>query len=142
MIKKKRRKKSERQKIVDKLDTLFSKVVRTRDRYSCQKDKCTCLNNKYTQCCHIWGRRSEATRWDEKNAITMCYYHHLTWAHHEPLEFSEWIKKKIGSKLYYALRKKSETPTPQRTVEQLGELYDELKEKLAYYDKRNTDEPF
>lgn len=141
-IKKKRKKRSERQILVTKIDKIFSLVVRTRDRFSCQKDKCPCLNNKHTHCCHIWGRRSEATRWDEENAITMCYYHHITWSHREPLEFAEWIKKRIGDKLYYALRKKSETVTPQRTLDQLKELYDELKERLKYWEKRNEEEAF
>lgn len=78
----------ERKRAVKKLDVLFSKYIRKRDG-RCLK----CGRFDTLQCAHLAGRRSLAGRWNEKNAITLCYACHLRWSHQFPVEFVTWLKE-------------------------------------------------
>jgi 5-methylcytosine-specific restriction endonuclease McrA len=81
----------DRKKLTKKLDKLFSTWIRKRDGH-CLK----CLRTDGgLQCAHIAGRRSLAGRWNDKNAITLCYFCHLRWSHQNPLEYAEWLKKEL-----------------------------------------------
>lgn len=40
------------------------------------------------------------------NGITLCAGCHMWW-HHEPIEATEWIKRKLGNKKYQKLRRKA-----------------------------------
>jgi len=88
------------------LDKLWSKAVRTRDKYACQK--CGKVN-KRVHAAHIYSRIHKNTRWDTKNGITLCHYCHIFWSHRQPVEFTEWIKEKIGTRRFNSLKKKSDT---------------------------------
>jgi len=72
----------------NKLDKVFSKVIRARDK-KCLK----CGKQSSLQCAHIASRTHLAGRWNEMNAITLCTGCHLFWAHKEPLEFVAWLQK-------------------------------------------------
>lgn len=74
-------------KVKKKLDVIFSKVIRARDK-KCLK----CGKRENLQCAHVSSRTHLAGRWNEMNAITLCTGCHLYWAHKEPVEFSEWLK--------------------------------------------------
>lgn len=77
----------DRKKLTKKLDILFSKFIRTRD------GRCLhCGKTENLQCSHIAGRKSLAGRWNDKNAITLCYACHFYWWHKEPVEAAEWLK--------------------------------------------------
>lgn len=89
-----------------KADTLFSRFIRARDKV-CQK----CKKTPASQCAHIFSRNNQTTRWDEKNAVGMCYYCHLMWGHREPAEFMEWIEKYLGKIELEKLRKRSKIIT-------------------------------
>jgi len=137
---KKRRKKSEQQKKVEELDRLWSLVVRTRDNFQCQGKGCPANGNRMHGA-HIWSRGNRSTRWDEDNGITFCFYHHITWAHRQPLEFAEWIKELIGDKMYEELRKKS-NEILKVTPQVLEEIKEKLEERLKYYQGLNDEELF
>lgn len=81
-------KRDDRKKLYKKLDKVFSQYIRKRDG-RCLK----CKRETTLQCAHIAGRRNLAGRWNENNAITLCYFCHLRWSHQEPLEFTEWLKE-------------------------------------------------
>ena len=81
----------ERKKIVKRLDVLFSNWIRNRDKRCMRCGR----PDGGLQCAHIAGRRSLAGRWNDKNAITLCYACHLRWSHQNPLEFSEWLKETL-----------------------------------------------
>jgi len=54
-----------------KLDRVFSRWVIRRD------GKCLACGRKSSlQCAHAFSRRNMATRWDEKNAVTLCLWCH------------------------------------------------------------------
>ena len=78
---------NDRKKLTKKLDTLFSLWIRKRDKH-CLK----CFRTDTLQCSHISSRKSLAGRWNDKNAITLCYACHIYWRHKEPVEAAEWLK--------------------------------------------------
>jgi 5-methylcytosine-specific restriction endonuclease McrA len=113
-------KRENRKTLYKKLDKLFSQYIRKRDG-KCLK----CSRTDTLQCAHIAGRRNLAGRWNEYNAITMCYTCHLRWSHQEPLEFAEWLKKEYP-KFYETAKEVRRT-----TVKNL-----DLKELVNYYQSK------
>lgn len=130
----KKKTKSERQKLVDRLDALFSLVVRTRDQYRCQKEGCT-GHGKHMQCAHIFTRGKLSVRWELDNAVTMCYYHHILWSHRKGVEFTLWCQEYLGKKKFNELQRKANDAKP-FTIEMMKAKEIELKEKLKYYQEK------
>jgi hypothetical protein len=113
----------------DKLDVLFSKVVRTRD------GKCLRCDKKDTlQCAHIASRRHLAGRWDEHNAITLCYACHIHWAHKEPIEFSEWLK--VTHPFVWEHSQEVKGEVCKMSLEDYENLHKELTARLEALEKR------
>jgi len=79
------------------LDDLWSLCVRTRDNFTCRK----CGRSKemgYTiQAHHIIhkGNNNYGTRWVIENGISLCYHCHHHIAHHNSIEFENWIRDKV-----------------------------------------------
>ena len=73
-------------------DLAFSLFIKTRDKY-CLK----CFRKDNLQCAHIFSRSARSVRWDELNAIALCGGCHLFWAHKNPIEFTEFIMKRLGN---------------------------------------------
>lgn len=115
-LKRRERRENNTRLLKKKLDVLFSQFIRQRDK------KCVrCGTTQNLQCSHIMSRVSLKLRWDERNALTLCYKCHLTWWHKEPLEASEWCKTVIGEINYKdLLREKHEVK--QWTAEELKEM--------------------
>lgn len=67
---------TERQKLVGKLDTLFSEYVRLRDADENGECKCITCGEKHhwrdMDCGHLVGRGNMATRWKIENANSQC----------------------------------------------------------------------
>ena len=72
-------------------DKNFSLWIRARDG-GCMR----CGKKDNLQCAHIFSRSARSVRWDELNAITLCGGCHLFWAHKNPIEFTEFIMKRLG----------------------------------------------
>lgn len=92
-------------KLKKKLDVIFSLRVRERDKFKCQK--CGRVD-KHNHCAHIFSRNNLSVRYEMKNCLTLCYYDHIMFAHREPIEFSIWMKGKIGEKQFEEIRKQSQ----------------------------------
>jgi hypothetical protein len=73
--------KTDRKKLIDKLDTLWSKRVMERDFYRCQY----CFRAG-TDPHHIFSRKNLSTRWDINNGICLCRECHDD-AHRTPKTF-------------------------------------------------------
>jgi len=116
-----------RSKQIKKLDKLFSEYIRKRDG-KCLK----CGKKTNLQTAHIHSRRHFNTRWDETNAVTLCVRCHLFWAHKEPVEFTEWVKKLLGEKKYENLKIRARTIVKGQDLKAI-EIY--LKEKLKENNK-------
>lgn len=107
---------------LDKLDILFSKVVRMRaiaDTGGCEY----CGTQKYPitkedgtefpawkqlHCSHYVGRRHRGTRWDLDNASGICFPCHIRLGG-LPFVHTEWFKKRLGSKKFDELNIRAET---------------------------------
>ena len=44
---------------------------------------------------HIYGRAHKGTRWDIDNGVSLCYRHHIHWAHRDPRAFNDWLDQNI-----------------------------------------------
>lgn len=76
-----------------KADVLFSRLVRERAEWRCEK--CQKFfpegERQGLQCSHLIGRRNKAVRWHPLNAVAHCFYCHK-YLTENPIEFHSWIK--------------------------------------------------
>jgi len=70
-------------------DNLFSKYIRLRDGV-CQK----CGTTEKLQCSHVKSRANKPVRYNDDNAMALCFRCHFYWWHKDPLAASEWMKDK------------------------------------------------
>lgn len=118
-----------------KTDTLYTRYVRERDDYTCQrcrrpypKDNC---RNLVTS--HFWGRGRENTRFDDENCMALCQLPcHQYWGHGEGrVEYQAFMEEKLGQAGYDNLMVRAHTYKKQddkmdefvirRKMEQLGQ---------------------
>lgn len=83
----------------NKLDRLCSLIVRGRGKC----ERCGERNYEQLQCCHIFSRIYNATRWLLDNLLCLCASCHF-WAHKNPILFAEWVKKHLGEEKYETLK--------------------------------------
>lgn len=91
--------KTERQKIVAKLDKITAQVIKLRDDYTCQK----CGGKPKPQGCHwahIYSRTSQKMRWDLLNSFVLCNGCHRFW-HANPIDAENWLKNKFPARYSY-----------------------------------------
>ena len=86
------------------LDILWSELVKRRDKQCIRCSKVERLN-----AAHIFSRSQKSVRWDLANGIALCSGCHIFWAHKNPVEFSEFVKKHLGVQKYEELRLKAKT---------------------------------
>ena len=92
----------------DKLDILFSKLVRERSGWTC--DNC----HKYfpeedrqaLHCSHFWTRSRRATRWHPNSAASHCVFCHKVFTE-DPALFGAWIVTHLGQERSEEMRKLS-----------------------------------
>lgn len=108
-----------------KADTLFSKIVRLRDRCCVI---CGTMDN--LQCAHGFTRNHYPTRWDEDNAWALCRGHHVYYTH-QPILWDDWMREKLGDEKYQELRMKAIGTTGRTDYK---ELIERLEERLAQFD--------
>ena len=87
----KRRKKTERRKLKDKLEKLVKDFVRERDQHTCQK----CKRQVYGANCHashvIPVSRDGRLAFDVLNLKVLCFHHHMNWWHKNPAASGPWF---------------------------------------------------
>ena len=88
----------ERRKQIKKLDKLWSLKIRSKG--ACE----ICSKGEGLAAHHIHPRTKYNTRFDLENGICLCYRHHIHFAHKDVIEFSEFIKERLGQKKYDDLR--------------------------------------
>lgn len=98
-------KKSDRAKIITKLDQAFSEKVRKRDG-SCRY----CGKSSTVYCHHIFSRRHLGTRWDPENGVALCIYCHRYIAHGDPEKFRDWVLSWMPEQKFTALKIKAYSP--------------------------------
>ena len=101
--------------LTKKADKVFSLWIRQRD------GRCLrCGKKENLQCAHIFSRSARSVRFEELNCITLCSGCHLFWAHKNPIEFTEFVKKLLGRK--YTILKKKYTTLKQLKAEDLEKI--------------------
>lgn len=94
---------------IRKTDSEFSKYIRTRDKWTCQRcktrypEKSKGLHNS-----HFWGRKNEATRFEPLNCDALCMGCHQ-YFEQNPEEFRAWKIKQLGEKKYNQLMVQAHT---------------------------------
>jgi len=91
-------------------DSIWSKYIRTRDNWTCQRcDKKYAPPTSALHCSHFWSRGAWSVRFDEDNCQALCYGCH-SYLGGNPQEHREFILNKLGQKEFDALQKRRNTP--------------------------------
>ncbi len=98
---KKRKGKSDRTKLIEKLDKACKQVVYLRDKSICQKcGKYVEGANRHAS--HVIPvSAGHKLRWDVQNIKVLCYHDHINWWHKNPVESGEWFKTKFPDRYEY-----------------------------------------
>ena len=110
---------------IDKIDVVFSKLIRLRARFNCDRCRRYFPLGHGLQCAHVFGRRHQSTRFDPDNAIALCYSDHQYFGEN-PTIFTAWVKKHLGDVRYEALQLRH-SQIVKRTKAEAEELYQHLK---------------
>lgn len=118
---------------ITKEDAVFSKLIRLRDKYTCQVCNKFFADGHGLQCSHFYSRRHQATRYDPMNAAAKCFTCHQRLGEN-PIEFDAWIRSYLGDVLYEELKAKHHT-IMKRTKADRADLYTHLKNELRRFEK-------
>ena len=93
--------KSQRKKLIDKLDQLTKEYCRVRDNWVCQwcgKD----VDNSNAHRSHVIPvSHGNRLRWDERNYKLLCFHCHMNVWHKSPLMAQDWFKSKFHDRWLY-----------------------------------------
>lgn len=101
---------------VTKQDRIFSRYIRERDGWTCQRCK-----TRYTpptnalHCAHMFTRGKWSTRLDPRNAVALCYGCHQHMDSHPCLK-AQFFRRRLGDVEFEALKLASNTPTKKALV--------------------------
>lgn len=119
----KRKEKSPRKRLIEKLDKASKQVVYLRDNYTCQK--CGKYSKTDYQASHVIPvSAGNKLRWDPLNMKVMCYHCHLNWWHKNPMEAAEWFATKFPDRWKYLQENRG---MYKHTLQELEDLLDSLK---------------
>ena len=119
----------DRSRLIKKLDTLFSKRIKARDGYICQR-----CNHKHEENSrglhnsHFWKRGLMGTRWDEANCCALCYGCHRRWEGDKQGEYKDFMVARLGQKEYDLLEFRARSIT-KYSIADLKIMYDLEKQK-------------
>ena len=120
-------------------DDLFSKLVRTRAKWTCEHCGAWFGDDKgRLHCSHHISRRFNATRWDSRNASAHCAGCHRRLTD-DPYAHGEWIEAAIGKDTYLELRAAANR-TCQLKKHDHKDIKDTLKWQLDEMNKGNYGE--
>lgn len=127
---KKKKKKSERQKLTDRLDDICRKVIRLRDNNQCQKCGKT-IKGSDSHASHVVAKGSGASlrRWDLLNLFLACTHCHFQFWHDNPTLSGKWFAAKWPARESYLEIYRYGKPAKISTAE-METLYEVLKRKL------------
>ena len=91
----------------DRLDKLFSDLVRCRSNWTCERcgkkfDPDIPRGTQGLDCSHYWGRRGKSTRWLPLNCSALCQGCH-SYLDDNPHDHTEWKRQQVGEENYQRL---------------------------------------
>lgn len=113
-------------------DDAFSKCIRERADYFCERCGLNCRNMPaYLDCSHIITRSSRSIRWDKNNAVAHCKKCH-DWWHKHPAIAGRWADEYLGREhidsLYLKANSKLKRKYPKTEEKEIAKHYrNELK---------------
>ena len=94
---------------LDPADVLFSKYIRKRDGYRCQRCWTFYEDGKGLACMHYWSRRHEGTRYEPDNCLAGCVGCHQALDSDKQGEFSVLMRKRLGEARFKSLTVQAQT---------------------------------
>jgi hypothetical protein len=113
---------------IDKRDTVFSKLIRLRDQWICQKCGRYYPKGHGLQCAHVFSRRHQSTRYDPDNAVALDFTCHQYFGEN-PVEFTAWIRQYLGDVRFEMLQERHRRIV-KRTKADSEALYQHLRTQL------------
>lgn len=110
---------------VKKCDIAISLLIRSRGVCDAS-DVSSCGGG--LQHAHIVSRTNKTLRYDIINGLSLCYKHHIFWAHKEPLDFVEWFQRKYPERYEYLMASRN-IICANRTVEDYKKILQDIKDK-------------
>ena len=118
-----------------KLDAVFSKVIRYRDKGQCftcpKKD-----NPKYMQCGHFNPRQYLTTRWDERNCNCQCYACNMLYGGN-PATYAVRLESKYGKGIVDELERERWKPV-KLSIGWYLEKIDYYEKELEKYERKSN----
>jgi hypothetical protein len=115
-------KKTKRQRLINKIDKLVRERLLNERGEFCEY----CGSQKRIQAAHIFPKgKYPHLRFDLDNILLLCYHHHFFWAHSSPVDFTNWVIKRLGNRKFNKLvRKKNEiVKVGKFNLEEIYEFY-------------------
>jgi len=115
--------KTNRKKLIDKLDDLAREYIRLRDNYTCQMcGKKVEKNNAH--CSHVVPKsHGNRLRWDVMNLKLLCYHCHINVWHKSPVDAGLWFIERFPERYVYLEAEKAKG-LKKFTVLELEEIRD------------------
>jgi len=117
--------------------TIFSKYIRKRDNYTCQR--CGAVHDPSSRglhASHYFGRGGYSTRYDPDNCVALCYGCHKYWDEQNRPEYTDFKTKQLGQERYDELVYRA-NHIKKRTSNTKKEMLQYAKDMLASLDSRN-----
>lgn len=87
-----------------KEDQLFSRYIRIRDGWSCQRCHAQHeIGSQGLHNSHYWGRGNWSTRFDPENCDALCFACHRLWGGDYRRDYENFKRKQLGEKRYMQL---------------------------------------
>lgn len=125
---KKKNKKKNKTWYKEKMDTIYSKIIRLRDE-RCQM----CGTTENLQCSHVIPRTNLYLRWDDQNCKALCYRCHLSIWHKDILKSQEWFVSNFPDRAKYL--EENREKHKDYTLDDYVEMYDSMKQRLKQMEK-------
>lgn len=107
--------------IAKELDKLWAIVVKQRDGY-----QCVVCGKDPVSAHHIFSRKNHSTRWEISNGVSLCFWHHLRWAHVEYEQFRDFVMAWMGKREFEAIKERA-ARIEKYTIADLIDIRDKLK---------------
>jgi len=137
MAKSKRKRKTDRQRLTDRLDKVCREVIRERDNNQCQRCG-KIVKGSDSHPCHVVAKGNGASlrRWDLLNIFLGCMNCHINWWHKEVTESGKWFAETFPARDAYLEIYRYGKPA-KITTSEMETLCEVLKQKLK--DLRSSD---
>ena len=126
----------------DKYDDLFSKLVRARAGWKCERCESGPFPSGYARQglhnAHLYGRGKGSTRLDFDNCFSLCYGCHRYFDGRKKTAFHPWAREKLGDERYEALVRRGNT-TRRWKPEEKEQLYADMKAEWKTFVEQGLD---